>query len=128
MTPLSQLDSRFFRSMRKMYFTSQICGFASFSYSSANTVYMNPINVFTSVFFNSLIWFLIIGNLTSKLDVPSALPGYETILYYIGLKFFSYYTLLFMWIVVQLLFLARRIICKLVEDMVDLEVAVSPIC
>lgn len=123
MTPELQFRSSFFRSLRKLYFCSQLCGFASFSYSPKIGVNIKTINVVTSIFFTVLYWILIVGNATAQIDVIA--KGYKVILFYIGLRFFAYYTLSFMWLAVQLMFLVRKRICELMENLVELESNVS---
>lgn len=116
-----QLDaSGYFRSIRKLYFFSQLCGFASFSYSPKIGVHLTIVNVLMSSIFTIFYWILIIGNAIIHMNVIGTV-GYKMILFYVGLRLFAYYTLTFMWLIIGCLYLVKKRISKLMEEFIELE-------
>lgn len=121
MTHQTEFRSIFFRSLRKLYFFSQICGFTGFSYSPKNGVQLRSINYITFLFFTLVYWTLIIGNTVMEINVEDYVCGYKFILTYFWLRFFSSLSMAFIWLVLASLFIFRKQVCRLLEDIIDLE-------
>lgn len=121
MTYQKEFSSIFFRSLRKLYFSSQFCGLASFSYSPKNGVQLRSINYITLLFFAVVYWTLIIGNAVTEISVEDYFRGYKFILTYFWLRFFAYLSMAYFWSILISLFIFRKQVCRLVEDIIELE-------
>lgn len=121
MTLQKEFSSDFFRSLRKLYFSSQICGFASFSYSPKNGIQLKPVNYISLLFFTLLYWALIIGNAVTDINVEEYVRGYKYILTYFWLRFFAYLSMAFNWLIIASLFIFRNQVCRLMDDIIELE-------
>lgn len=121
MTLQPEFSSDFFRSLRKLYFSSQIYGFASFSYSPKNGVQLKPINYITLLLFTLIYWTLMIGNAVMEINVEDYVRGYKYILTYFWLRFFTYVSMAFLWSTLMSLFIFRKQVVRLMEDIIELE-------
>lgn len=113
--------SIFFQSLRKLYFSSQTCGFASFSYSPNNGVQLKPVNYITLLLFTLIYWTLIIGNAVMEINVEDYVRGYKYILAYFWLRFFTYVSMALLWFILIFLFIFRKQVVRLMEDIIELE-------
>lgn len=125
MTLQPEFSSNFFRSLRKLYFSSQIWGLASFCYSPENGMQLKPVNYITLLVFTLVYWILIIGNAVMDINVEDNVRGYKYLLTYFWLRLFSYVSMAFLWLVLTSLFIFRKQMCRLMEDIIDLEQEVT---
>lgn len=116
-------ESILYRSLQRLHYLSQICGFATFSYSPVIGIYMKAINFICFISFTVLLTCLTIITATQFFEV--ALTGYKSILLFIGLQFFPSANLFFVCTISVLTFVFSRRFCQLMEDMVKLESTVS---
>lgn len=110
-------NSFLFKSLRRLYTFAQLFDCASFSYSTEIGVHIKPINkvtfVLSCLFYNSLSYI----NMTTDLTINA--DGYQAILFYVGMRVCVYYGPA-AWSLSIYLFLARRKIAQLMEDIMAL--------
>lgn len=115
-------ESVLYQTIRKLYYISQLCGYATFSHSPTTGLYMKPINYIIFTINTIVLWSLFLINVTQELTVPAV--GYKAILLYIGIHLFMYSNIIFVWNGTALSFACRQWLCQLLKDMVKLECTV----
>lgn len=116
-------DSFLFKSLRRLYFFAQIFGSASFSYSTKIGVHIKPINVVTLVVSAVFYSFTSYLNATTELTIHD--NGYQAILFNIGLRVFLSYAPLLVWNLSFNLFMVRKKVAKIMENIMELDSEVS---
>lgn len=108
-----------YKSLRRLYVYAQIFGCASFSYTPETGVQVKAINIFSLVFFTVFFTAIAYSNIIFELTIDA--KGYQAILFYFGLRTMLCYTLLLLWALTCLIFLAKKRIAHLMEEIIALD-------
>lgn len=103
-----------FVSLQKLYLFAQLFGCASFSYSPQTGVFVTAINVFTLVFFTLFYWTMIYVNVFFELTIRA--KGYQAVLFYVGFHLIPIYVIWNTWITSMFVFIAKKKIATLMEE------------
>lgn len=106
-------------SAHKLYYILQFCGFASFTYEPKKGFYLKPINFFTMMVFDAFYILLIYLNINYDLTIYA--KGYQGVLFYIGMHFFTYGALIYILILATLSFIGKSKIFSLFDDFLAVE-------
>lgn len=125
MPPKSEFNSTSFlyKALSRLYYFGQFFGSASFSYSPEAGVHLKPINIFTVVFWFFFYNCLIQTNSNTKLTIHAT--GFQAVLFYIGASKFFETASTSNWCLGFCLFLFRKRIAKIMEDIMALDSEVS---
>lgn len=114
----SDSTSFLYKSLRRLYIYAQIFGFASFSYSRKFGVHMKFINIITLL--STTLFYSAISFINSTTELTVGAKGYQGILFYAGLRVFFVYAPFLLLSSIFLLFLSRKKIAKLMEEIMAL--------
>lgn len=109
----------------KLYYILQFCGFATFTYTSEKGFHMRFYNYLSFIFFTAFYTTLAYLGISRELVIEA--KGYQALLFYIGMRFFSYYAILDILFMVISAYLGKRKIFGLFEDYLTMENDVSNI-
>lgn len=115
-----------YKSLRRLYVYAQIFGCASFSYTPETGVHVKAINTFSLVIFTVFFTTIAYSNIILELTID--VKGYQAILFYFGLRTMLCFTLLLLWALTCFLFLYKKQIAHLMEEIIALDGEVCKIC
>lgn len=111
-----------FKSLKRLYIYAQFFGCACFSYSHGR-IHVTRLNLFALVSFSVL--YLTVAYLNLTLEKTIDATGYQAILFFIGEYLIPSHTLFFMWVLLIVLFFARKKVARIMVDLITLD---SEVC
>lgn len=107
-----------YKSLRRLYYYAQIFGCASFSYNPRDGLHMRFVNFVT--FILAFSYYISMSYINGIAELSIDAKGYQSILFSTGVRGFFAYVPFLIWNIIFNLFVCRKYVAKLMEDILTL--------